>query len=408
MFSSYKLLLPRGCSSLKTDNNKFTNIHPTNVYQKIKVHRMIKKIIIVVGTRPNFIKITQFEKEFSKFGKKINFILVHTGQHFDKKMSKVFFEQLNLKEPDFNLEIKAVNRSAKILKMKESLLSLFEIEKPNLVIVVGDVDSTYSAAMAAKALNIKIAHLESGLRSFDTEMPEEINRIAVDKISDFFFVTEKSGLNNLKKEGVEDEKVFFVGNTMIDTLVGFDSEIKSNAILKQLKIEKQDYVLVTMHRPSNVDVEKPLKEILELLEKISQNLKVIIPIHPRTKNKIKEFGLTHLIDNNSNIIQLEPIDYFSFQNLILNAKVVITDSGGIQEETTFRRVPCLTIRNNTERPSTLEIGTNQLLALDKELILSKIEEIQINPKTDSKIPELWDGKATERIVGVLEKLNLSL
>lgn len=364
----------------------------------------VTKIALIVGTRPNFIKITQFEKELKKADKEFEFILIHTGQHFDDKMSKVFFRQLNLKKPNFSLQTNASNRLDKIEEMKDGLIELFRTIQPNLVIVVGDVDSTLSAAKAANFLNIKIAHLESGLRSFDQEMPEEVNRIAVDRISDYYFVTEQSGLDNLKNEGVASEKVFFVGNTMIDTLVGFDTEIRANTILKDLGVNKGEYTLITMHRPSNVDNIDSLKIILELLEEISKELKIVIPIHPRTKNKIKEYNLSYLIDDNDKIIQLEPIDYFSFQNLILNAKVVITDSGGIQEETTFRKVPCLTIRDNTERPSTIEIGTNQLLPLNKEVILNKISDV--DDSNNSEVPELWDGKATERIVKTLEQLNI--
>jgi UDP-N-acetylglucosamine 2-epimerase (non-hydrolysing) len=360
------------------------------------------KVLCVVGTRPNFIKITQFEKEFGKYASEFKFDLVHTGQHFDDKMSTIFFEQLQLKQPKFNLSITEGNRQKKVTNISEQLEKLFLAEKPDLVIVVGDVDSTYAAAIAANNQSIKIAHLESGLRSFDLEMPEEVNRIAVDKISDYFFVTEQSGIDNLKIEGVNDANIFFVGNTMIDTLVAFNEEIKSNQILNTLNLTPENYILATFHRPSNVDNEQSLKVIIELINEIPKDLKVVIPIHPRTKNKIIEFGLNHLIDNNPNIIQLEPIDYFAFQHLILNAKVVLTDSGGIQEETTFRKVPCLTIRDNTERPSTIEIGTNQLLALDKNLILSKIKEV--DGTKESKIPELWDGKATERIVEVLRKI----
>lgn len=364
----------------------------------------IPKIFIVVGTRPNFIKITQFEKEFSKYAEDFQFNVVHTRQHFDDKMSTVFFDQLKLKKPSFFLSIENTSREQKIASTINELKRLFSKEKPKLVIVVGDVDSTYAAAMAAKTLQIKIAHLESGLRSFDLQMPEEVNRIEVDKVSDYFFVTEQSGIDNLKKEGVSTERIFFVGNTMIDTLIHFDQEIKSNQILKTLNVAKNKYILATFHRPSNVDCKDSLRKILELINEVSENLKVIISIHPRTKNKINEFDLNYLIANNSNIIQLNPIDYFAFQHLILNAKVVITDSGGIQEETTFRKVPCLTIRENTERPSTIEIGTNQLLPLDKNLIRSKIENIQSKSTINSKIPELWDGKATERIVGVLRTI----
>lgn len=360
-----------------------------------------KKICCVVGTRPNFIKITQLEKELSNYQDNFQFKLIHTGQHFDDKMSSIFFEQLQLKKPDYTLGLKEIDRNKKVVEMQNGIKEVLLKETPDLLLVVGDVDSAYSAAMAAKELNIKIAHLESGLRSFDNEMPEEVNRIAVDKISDYFFVTEESGLVNLKNEGVNDYKVFFVGNTMIDTLISFDSEIRVNTILNHLGITKQEYALITMHRPSNVDSKESLQVILKLLQEISKKLKIVIPIHPRTKNKIKEFELNHLIDQNTDIVQLEPIDYFAFQNLILNAKVVITDSGGIQEETTFRKVSCLTIRDNTERPSTVDIGTNQLLALDKMLILSKIEEIILGEAKDSSIPDLWDGKATQRIAAIL-------
>ncbi|MFT5668596.1 MAG: UDP-N-acetylglucosamine 2-epimerase (non-hydrolyzing) [Vicingaceae bacterium] len=361
-----------------------------------------KKIAVVVGTRPNFIKITQLEKEFKKSVQKFEYILIHTGQHFDNKMSTVFFQQLQLKKPEYNLAVKETDRQKKIVEMQNGIRDVLTKEAPDLLIVVGDVDSTYSAAMAAKELDIKIAHLESGLRSFDNRMPEEVNRIAVDKISDYFFVTEQSGIDNLRNEGVNEANIFFVGNTMIDTLVAFDEGIKSDHILSSLYLTPKDYILATFHRPSNVDSKISLNIILELINEITKDTKLVIPIHPRTKNKIREFGLSHLIDNNPNIVQLDPIDYFAFQHLILNAKVVITDSGGIQEETTFRKVPCLTIRDNTERPSTIEIGTNQLLALNKDLILYKIKEV--DGTKESKIPKLWDGKATERIVAILNLL----
>lgn len=361
-----------------------------------------KKVFCVVGTRPNFIKITQLEREFLKHADTFQFDLVHTGQHFDDKMSAIFFEQLQLKKPTFLLNIENKSRKDKTKSTIFELNQLFMTERPDLVIVVGDVDSTYAAAIAAKNLDIKIAHLESGLRSFDLNMPEEVNRIAVDQISDYFFVTEQSGIDNLKNEGVNENNIYFVGNTMIDALVAFDQEIKSNQILSLLSLKPKQYILTTFHRPSNVDNELSLKVILELINEIANDTKVVIPIHPRTKNNISEFGLNHLIDKNLNIIQLEPIDYFAFQNLILNAKVVITDSGGIQEETTFQKVPCLTIRDNTERPSTIEIGTNQLLTLDKDLILLKIKEV--NSARKSQIPELWDGKSTQRIVEILKDL----
>ncbi|MBL4710639.1 MAG: UDP-N-acetylglucosamine 2-epimerase (non-hydrolyzing) [Flavobacteriales bacterium] len=366
-----------------------------------------KKIVVVVGTRPNFIKVTQLEKEFKKSTQAFEYILIHTGQHFDNKMSSVFFEQLQLKSPDYNLAVKETDRQKKIVEMQNGIKEVLIKEKPELLIVVGDVDSTYSAAMAAKELNIKIAHLESGLRSFDNRMPEEINRIAVDKISDHFFITEKSGEENLLKDGVASEKMHFVGNTMIDTLVAFDQKIKEDKVLQTLNIQPGEYALMTMHRPQNVDNKESLELILNLISKITEKLKLVIPIHPRTRKQIEYFELQSIIDNNDRIIELEPIDYFAFQNLILNAKLVITDSGGIQEETTFRKVPCLTIRDNTERPSTIDLGSNELMELNENAILSRIESILSDNTEESSIPPLWDGKATQRIVEVLEKLHFA-
>jgi UDP-N-acetylglucosamine 2-epimerase (non-hydrolysing) len=370
----------------------------------MKVDIEKKKIVIVVGTRPNFIKITQFEKEFKQFGGSFEYVLIHTGQHFDEKMSSVFFEQLKLKKPDYNLGINGENREDKIQKTILELEQVLAKEKPVLVVVAGDVDSTYAAATAAKKLGLKLAHLESGLRSFDLSMPEEVNRLAVDKISDLFFVTEKSGLENLKNEGVDDQKVHFVGNTMIDTLAFFDEEIRKNTILNELNLTAKDYILMTMHRPQNVDNEDNLKLIIQLILKVSKNHKVVIPVHPRTLGKIKSFGFETELKSNKNLHLLGPLDYFAFQNLILNSALVLTDSGGIQEETTYRQVPCLTVRPNTERPSTIEIGTNELIQLDSNLIEEKIETIFEGKWKKGKVPPLWDGKATKRIVEVLESL----
>lgn len=363
-----------------------------------------KKILVVVGTRPNFIKITQLEKEFAKHKGHFDYVLVHTGQHFDKKMSSVFFDQLRLKTPDHNLEVQANDRESKLIKMEEALFKLLSNEMPDLIIVVGDVDSTFAAAKAAKALNIKIAHLESGLRSFDNRMPEEVNRIAVDAITDLYFITEKSGKEHLINEGYEESKMHFVGNTMIDTLVNFDSEIRQDSILEELCLKPQEYVLMTTHRPQNVDHRESLELILNLIKKISSQLAVVLPMHPRTRKQIDSFGLSHLIEGNPNVKLLGPIEYFAFQNLILNAAMVITDSGGIQEETTFRKVPCITIRDNTERPSTLELGTNVLMELNEQLILSKVAEVLLNKERESQIPPLWDGKATQRIVAILKEV----
>lgn len=363
-----------------------------------------KKIVVVVGTRPNFIKITQLEKELNQYPKAFELVLIHTGQHFDTKMSAVFFVQLNLREPDYNLEIEAENRQEKTNKMVLEIGNILSQEKPDLVIVVGDVDSTYAGAKAAKQQNIKLAHLESGLRSFDNSMPEETNRIAVDKISDLFFVTEKSGVQNLTNEGVDHKKIHFVGNTMIDTLVYFDEEIRRSPILKKINLSEQQYLLMTTHRPQNVDNKENLELILKLTSSLSQITNVILPLHPRTLKQINAFGLSQYIEHNSRLHILEPLDYFAFQHLILHAQLVITDSGGIQEETTFRKVPCLTIRENTERPSTIEIGTNELLPLNEQLILARVNALLKDKERKSSVPPFWDGKSTQRIVSVLNEL----
>ncbi len=363
-----------------------------------------KKIAIVVGTRPNFIKITQFEKEFNRYPGAFEYILIHTGQHFDSSMSDSFFNQLNIKQPDYHLGVLSENREEKIAKTIAKLEEVLEHEKPDLVIVPGDVDSTYAGAIAAKNLGLKLAHLESGLRSFDSSMPEEKNRVAVDEISDLYFVTEESGITNLKNEGTEQQHIHFVGNTMIDTLVVFDEQIRSNNTTEKLGLNKQGYVLMTIHRPKNVDNKVNLSQLVDTICALSQNYKVVLPVHPRTARTLNSFGLKEKLQNNSNIILLEPLDYFSFQNLILNANLVVTDSGGIQEETTFRNVPCLTIRPNTERPSTIELGTNELLPLNSGVILKRVNEVCKKEIKKGIIPMLWDGKSTYRIVEILKEL----
>ncbi len=362
-----------------------------------------KKIIIVVGTRPNFIKITQFDKEFAKFGNRFDYKLVHTGQHYDYNMSDIFFQQLQIRKPDYFLGIPTGSPTFQIGMIMVELEKVFDTEKPDLVIVVGDVNSTFAAAFTAYKKGIKIAHLESGLRSNDRAMPEEINRILTDEISDLFFVTEDSGLKSLKANGKTEDQIKFVGNTMIDTLVAFDSEIDKSEILEKLSLQSNNYALVTIHRPSNVDERENLTLTIEILSKVSAKLKVVFPIHPRTLKKADEFGIKELLTENPNIILTEPLDYFSFQKLVKKCSFVLTDSGGIQEETTFRQVPCLTLRKNTERPSTVEIGSNELLDFNARAILQKVEEILSGKYKKGNIPVFWDGKATQRIVEALAK-----
>lgn len=365
---------------------------------------MQKKILTVVGTRPNFIKITQFEKEFAKYPDEFEFRLLHTGQHYDKSMSKVFFEQLKLREPDYYLGIGAGAPGAQMGQIMIKLTEVMTAWRPDLIVVVGDVNSTLAAALAANKLGVRIAHLESGLRSDDLAMPEEINRILTDRITDVFFITEQSGMDNLTQDGHPKEALHFVGNTMIDTLVGFSKEIEASTILDELKVKAGEYALLTMHRPRNVDFVEPLDRMVKMVASLCKRFPVVFPVHPRTQKRLEEFGLDQEFKAIPNLIISGPMDYLSFQKLIGEAKVVITDSGGIQEETTFRQVPCLTIRPNTERPSTTTMGTNALLAFDLEVIEREVIRIENGTFGQGEIPPHWDGKATQRIVETLRKV----
>ena len=365
----------------------------------------MKNILIVVGTRPNFIKITQFKKVVAKsFPDELNIKIVHTGQHFDHKMADVFFQQLDI-FPDFFLEIPAASANTQMGEIMIRLEKVINSFRPDLLLVVGDVNSTFAAALTANKLGIKVAHIESGLRSFDRQMPEEINRILTDEISDFFFVTEKSGLLNLAQEGKQEASVFFVGNTMIDTLIAFEDKICEASVLTDLGLEPEKYVLLTMHRPSNVDSKAGLQKLILLLERISrERVKVVFPIHPRTVMKLKEYNLYQKVEENIMVILSEPLDYFAFQKLIANCLLVITDSGGIQEETTFKQVPCITLRDNTERPSTTDIGSNKLMSFEVEAVMTEVNSVKEGRFKKGGIPPFWDGKATERIVEIVSKI----
>lgn len=362
----------------------------------------MKKILIVVGTRPNFIKVTRFKMVAKSMFPEMDIKFVHTGQHFDEKMSLVFFNQFDLK-PDFLLNIGKGTATSQMANIMLGLETVCNAYNPELMVVVGDVNSTFAAALTANKMGIKIAHLESGLRSKDMTMPEEINRILTDKIADLFFVTEKSGLDNLLAEGVAPEKIKFVGNTMIDSLVQFEEEIEKSKILEQLEIEAKKYVLMTMHRPSNVDSIEGLQILIKIIEKICSKHHLVFPIHPRTVAKLKEFNLYESVLSIKKLIFTEPLDYFSFQKLTKDCAFVVTDSGGIQEETTFRKIPCLTLRNNTERPSTIEEGSNVLVEFSVEKISIEIDKINNHSFKKGRIPELWDGKSTERILTVLSE-----
>ncbi len=362
----------------------------------------MKKILIVVGTRPNFIKVTRFKKVVAQFPN-LDIKFVHTGQHFDEKMSKVFFDQFNLR-PDFMLNIGQSTPNTQMAAVMVGLEAVCQEYKPDLLMVVGDVNSTFAAALTGNKMGIKVAHLESGLRSYDRTMPEEINRLLTDEISDLYFVTEQSGIDSLQKEGRNADNIHFVGNTMIDSLVEFAPQVAENKILEEYQLESQNYVLMTMHRPSNVDEKEGLLTLIEIIKSITKNLKLVFPIHPRTIAKLKQFALWQEIENLQNLIFSEPMDYFSFQHLTANCKFVVTDSGGIQEETTFLQIPCLTLRNNTERPSTVSIGSNVLVPYNIADVNKYIAQIMNGAFKKGEIPPLWDGKSTERILTVLDSI----
>jgi len=385
------------------------------------------KIISVVGARPNFMKVAPLHKAFKSFKFKVSsskfetegqsnatinhqlttitHLICHTGQHYDEKMSKVFFDELELPKPDFYLGVGSGSHAEQTAKVMIEFEKILLQEKPDLVIVVGDVNSTIACSLAAVKLNIKVAHVEAGLRSFDKEMPEEINRVLTDTIADFLFVTEKSGLENLKNAGVSGEKVFFVGNCMIDSLIYYLPKINKSKILETYRLLPNAYLLITLHRPSNVDDEQSLKEVVAMLNHLSEKRKIVFPVHPRTRANIKAYSLESLL--NENIILTDPIGYLDFISLVKNCELVITDSGGIQEESTYLGVQCLTLRDNTERPVTVEIGTNHLIGTDFKKAKLAALEILSGKKKIGKIPELWDGKAAERIVKVLvERLGM--
>jgi UDP-N-acetylglucosamine 2-epimerase (non-hydrolysing) len=357
---------------------------------------MSPRILIVVGTRPNFIKVTQFKKVNEQLGNPFDIKIVHTGQHYDDKMADVFFRQFEL-TPDYFLNIPADTANTQMAEIMIRLEKVIVEYKPSLVMVVGDVNSTFAAALTSNKMGVKIAHIESGLRSNDRTMPEEINRILTDEITDYFFVTEQSGIDNLTAEK-KCGQLFFVGNTMIDTLVAFEDKIQSDDILKKLNTEKGGFVLMTMHRPATVDHKEGLTKLIEIIEFITATHKLIFPIHPRTTGKLEHFGLTDRIRNNERLILSDPLDYFSFQKLVSDCAYVITDSGGIQEETTFRRKPCLTLRPNTERPSTITLGTNELVPFETGAVKKMVDSILNGTYKKGQVPPHWDGNATLRIL----------
>lgn len=361
------------------------------------------KIISVVGARPNFMKIAPIARELKRH-KGIKHIIVHTGQHYDEKMSASFFRQLGIPRPGINLEVGSGSHAVQTAEIMRRFEPVCLKHRPDLVLVVGDVNSTLACTIVAKKLWIPAVHVEAGLRSFDRRMPEEINRIVTDCVCDVFFTTSPEANTYLKKEGVPASRIFYVGNVMIDTLMGNTAKAAKSPIARRLGVEKRGYALVTLHRPSNVDTKESLMRIMRALEHIQKKIKVVFPVHPRTLKNIQRFLSKKELASLSNIVFLEPLGYIDFLNLTMNAKFVLTDSGGIQEETTVLGVPCLTARENTERPITITQGTNVLVGTKTQKIISEAEKILKGKAKKGRRPQYWDGKASARIVKTLKNL----
>lgn len=362
------------------------------------------KILNIVGARPNFMKIAPLMAEYKKYST-IHPLLIHTGQHYDRAMSRLFFDQLGIPAPDINLEVGSGTHAFQTAEIMKSFEPVCLQQKPDLVVVVGDVNSTIACGLVAVKLGIQLAHVEAGLRSFDRTMPEEINRILTDAISRFLFCTEQSGVDNLIREGIPEDKIHLVGHVMIDTLLSNLEKARQSAILETLKeqgyLNQDVYAVLTLHRPSNVDDPETFQRILAALDVIQQELPILFPIHPRTRKNLNALGLQSQIERMKNLHLLDPIGYLEFLKLTSSARVILTDSGGIQEETTILKVPCITLRESTERPVTVEMGTNQVTGTDTNKIIQAFQNAVHGTLKQSQTPPFWDGRAAERIVKIL-------
>ena len=359
------------------------------------------KILNVVGARPNLVKIAPLLREMRKHPE-IHPLLVHTGQHYDERLSEVFFRQMGIGEPDINLEVGSGShawQTAEILKRIEPVLLQHQ---PDLVLVVGDVNSTIAASLAAVKLGISVAHVESGLRSFDRTMPEEINRVLTDALADYLFVTEEDAVDNLIREGRSRECIYLVGNVMIDALRYFLPLAQKSRLGEELGLEKDNgfhpFAVLTLHRPSNVDSSEKLESLLNVIEEVAERLQVVFPVHPRTQKIIERLGGR----GDSRLKLIPPVGYLDFLFLLSRSKLVLTDSGGIQEETTALGVPCLTLRENTERPVTVTHGTNEIVGLDSAKIRNGVDTVLAGKWKAGRLPQFWDGHAAERIVDILK------
>ncbi|PWN07832.1 non-hydrolyzing UDP-N-acetylglucosamine 2-epimerase [Rhodohalobacter mucosus] len=366
-------------------------------------------IDIIAGARPNFMKIAPIIKAIEKANKEsgeakgsehfLEYRLIHTGQHYDRNMSGAFFEQLGIPEPHMNLESGSGTQAEQTGRIMTRYEEVLMDRKSDLCMVVGDVTSTMACSITAKKMGVKIAHVEGGIRSRDWTMPEEINRVATDSITDFFFTTSEVANKNLRNEGVSDEQIFFVGNTMIDTLLGNLERLEKPGVVDEQNLSEGSYFVMTLHRPANVDEERKLKDLVENIVEGAEDEKIIFPVHPRTRKILDGLGISH-----PNLIYTDPLGYLQFIWLVKYSRAVITDSGGITEETTVMGIPCLTLRDNTERPETITQGTNELIGTNPDSVKPALQKLMSGSWKSGSIPEKWDGKAAERIVGHIQAL----
>lgn len=360
-------------------------------------------IDIIAGARPNFMKIAPIIaciQAAGKSGKNINYRLIHTGQHYDKNMSADFFQQLNIPEPDINLGAGSGTHAEQAAAIMIGYEKVLLNKKSDLCMVVGDVTSTMACAISAQKLHVRVAHVEGGIRSGDWTMPEEINRMVTDSITNYFFTTSATANEILRNSGVSDDRIFFVGNTMIDSLLGNRERFLKPEFWDELGLKEKNYMVITLHRPANVDEENNLQRLLEKIIETSRDLLLIFPAHPRTFRMISQLGMTH-----PRLHITEPMGYLEFNYLVERSKAVITDSGGITEETTVMGIPCMTLRDNTERPETITIGTNELIGTDPDAISPYMKKLFAGTWKKGRIPDLWDGKSAQRIVEALLQLK---
>ena len=361
------------------------------------------KIINVAGARPNFIKIAPLVAAMDRRRADFHSILVHTGQHYDAAMSQAFFRDLEMPEPDIDLGVGSASHAVQTAGVIQAFEPVVISEKPDWVVVVGDVNSTMACALVCAKLDVKVAHVEAGLRSRDRTMPEEINRVLTDQIADLLLTPSRDADQNLLAEGIPPERIRMVGNIMIDSLLGNLERAKQSNARADLGLQNKDYAVLTLHRPSNVDEVASFSRILDALEEIATRLPIIFPAHPRTRKMIAELGLTERIERPNGLLAIDPVGYLDFLQLLSGARLVFTDSGGIQEETTVLGIPCITLRENTERPITVEMGTNTITGTDPTKIVSAATHALENQSTQAspRVPPLWDGHTADRILDVL-------